>query len=272
MDEQFSVDLARRARPKLEAVVFDAGGTLVRLDFEWMSGMLAELGLAVTAEDVRRAEVQGRRRYDASAGRAPATPALGPHPPLGSVGSNRAYFAGTLEAVGCRHPLLEEALERMQETQAPPSRLWARPMEGARHALDALATLGVRACCVSNSDGRAEQHLVECGVRDGLEFVVDSQLEGVEKPDPRIFGIALARLGLPAERTVYVGDIRSVDEAGARGAGMHFVLIDPFGDYAGPGTLAVPGPAELPAWLAANFELVATRGNVSPDPALPGTA
>jgi HAD superfamily hydrolase (TIGR01509 family) len=275
MDEQFSVEMARRARPRLEAVVFDAGGTLVRLDFEWMSDMLGELGLSVTAEEIRRAEVHGRRRYDASAGRAPDTPPLGLHPPLGSIGPSRAYFAGTLEAVGCRHPLLEEALERMQEKQAPPSILWARPMEGARHALDALAALGVRACCVSNSDGRADQHLVECGVRDGLEFVVDSQVEGVEKPDPRIFAIALAKLGLPPERTVYVGDIRSVDEAGARGADMHFVLIDPFGDYAGPGTLAVPGPAELPAFLAAHFDLVATRGTTgasalrASNPALP---
>ena len=275
MDEQFSVEVARRARPRLEAVVFDAGGTLVRLDYEWMSEMLAELGLAVSAADVRRAEVHGRRRYDASAGRAPNTPALGLHPPLGSVGPSRAYFAGTLEAVGCRHPLLEEALERMQEKQNPPSILWARPMEGARHALDALAALGVRACCVSNSDGRAELHLAECGVRDGLEFVVDSQIEGVEKPDPRIFALALAKLGVPAERAVYVGDIRSVDEAGARGAGMHFVLIDPFGDYAAPGTLSVPGLAELPAYLAAHFDLVAMRGDVgasspgSSDPALP---
>jgi putative hydrolase of the HAD superfamily len=259
MDEQLWAGAARPARLPLEAVVFDAGGTLVRLDLEWMSEMLAELGVTATFEELRRGEVHGRRRYDSLAGRLPKTPALGLHPPLGSVGPSRAYFSGLLEAVGCRHPVLEEALERMQERQVPPSILWARPMEGARHALDALAALGLRACCVSNSDGRAEQHLVECGVRDGLEFVVDSQIEGVEKPDPRIFAIALGRLGLAAERTVYVGDIRSVDEAGARGAGMHFVLVDPFGDYAPAGTLAVPGLAELPAHLAAHFDLVASK-------------
>jgi HAD superfamily hydrolase (TIGR01509 family) len=269
MDEQYGMQAARGARPRLEAVMFDAGGTLVRIDFEWMSTMLAELGVSVTPEEVRRAEVHGRRRYDALAGRAPKTPA-GPHPPLGSIAPANAYFAGMLEGAGVRHPVLEEALERMHLRQQHPSLLWARPMEGARHALDALAALGVRACCVSNSDGRAEHHLVECGVRDGLEFVVDSQLEGVEKPDPRIFEIALGKLGLPPERAVYVGDIRGVDETGARAAGMHFVLIDPFGDYAGPGTLAVPGPAELPAFLAEHFDLVAARGRSTP--ALPGTA
>ena len=263
MDEQLWASAPRRARPPLEAVVFDAGGTLVRLDFEWMSGMLAELGVPASAEELRRAEVFGRKRYDSLAGRAPRTPAQGPHPPLGSVGPTKAYFHGMLEAVGCRHPVLEEALERMHQRQVPPSFLWARAMEGARHALDALGSLGVRRCCISNSDGRAEQHLVAFGMRDGLEFVVDSQVEGVEKPDPRIFEIALVRLGLPAERTVYVGDILSVDAAGARGAGMHFVLVDPFGDYAPAGTLAVPGLAELPATLAANFDLVASRGKDS---------
>ena len=242
-------------RPPLEAVVFDAGGTLVRIDFEWMCDMLGTLGLEVSFDDMRRAEVQGRRRYDSMAGTVPRTPALGLHPALGSVGPTQAYFAGMLEAVGCRHPLLEEALEQVRLRQQPPSLLWARPMEGARQALDALAALGVRTCCVSNSDGRAEHHLVTAGVREGLEFVVDSQRVGVEKPDPRIFRIALDQLGLPAERTVYVGDIRSVDMAGARGTGMHFTLIDPFGDYAG-GLPSVRRLDELPAHLEARFTLV----------------
>lgn len=260
MDEQVVRPGAPPTRPPIEAVVFDAGGTLVRIDYEWLSGMLGELGVPASAEDVRRAEVQGRRRYDALAGHAPRTPATGPHPALGSVGPTRAYFAGMLEAVGCRHPLLEEALERMHQKQTPPSFLWARPMEGARQALDALAALPLRACCVSNSDGRADLHLRAFGMRHGLEFVVDSQVEGVEKPDPKIFSIALARLGLPAERTVYVGDIRSVDEAGSRAAGMHFVLVDPFGDYAAEGTLSVRRLEDLPALLAERFTLVPVRG------------
>jgi putative hydrolase of the HAD superfamily len=251
----------RHERPAIAAVVFDAGGTLVRIDFEWISGMLSELGVPATPDDVRRAEVQGRRRYDALAGRAPRTPAVGLHPPLGSVGPTQAYFSGMLEAVGCRHPVLEEALERIRRKQTPPSFLWARPMEGARQALDALAALHVRTCCVSNSDGRAELHLETFGLRAGLEFVVDSQLVGVEKPDPGIFAIALAKLGLPPEQTVYVGDILSVDAAGARAAGMHFVLVDPLGDYAPAGTPSLRRLEDLPALLAARFTLVPVGGD-----------
>jgi FMN phosphatase YigB (HAD superfamily) len=94
--------------------------------------------------------------------------------------------------------------------------------------------------------------------------VVDSQLAGVEKPDPRIFAIAHERLGLPAHRSVYVGDIRSVDGAGAHGAGMHFVLVDPFGDYAAPDQLSVRRLDELPALLASRFTLVPVRGDRPP--------
>lgn len=247
-------------RPAIEAVLFDAGGTLVRLDFEWMSGMLAELGLEAGVEQLRHAEVKGRRMYDLAATRPRPLPPGEPHPPLGSIAPIEAYFSGLLEAVGCRHPVLEEALARFAERQKPPSLLWGRPAEGARAAIDGVYDLGLRACCVSNSDGRAEHHLVVCGVRAGLEFVVDSQIEGVEKPDPRLFGIALERLRVPPDRAVYVGDIRSVDEAGARAAGMHFVLIDPFGDYAGAGTHAVRRIDELPHHLAEHFTVHAAPG------------
>ncbi len=237
-------------RPLLEAVVFDAGGTLVRLDFEWMAATLSRLGHPLDAAALRRAEVAGRRRYDRSRGHQLAPGEL--HSPLGSAGDTHCFFTGMLEAAGVRHGLVEAAIAEFLEHHAEGG-LWGKPMEGAREAVAAVLALGLRCAVVSNSDGRAERHLAECGVRDGLEFVVDSQVEGVEKPDPEIFRIALRRLGLPAERALYVGDIRSVDEAGARAAGMHFVLIDPYGDYGAPEGPRIASIARLPEWVAAHF-------------------
>lgn len=109
----------------------------------------------------------------------------------------------------------------------------------------------------------AEEHLVRTGTREGLEFVVDSHLEGVEKPDPAIFRIALERMGVAPGRAVYVGDLRSVDEAGARAAGMHFVLLDPFGDYAGEHTPSIPSIDRLPAHLASRFAVPASGNGTS---------
>lgn len=252
-----------RERWPLEAVVFDAGGTLVRLDFEWMSELLETLGMRVTATALRRAEVAGRRRYDGSS----ASPAVeGESPPLGSVGDTRAYFGGMLEAAGVPAAATPPILDRFAERHADCG-LWTRPVEGARTMLDRIASLGVRRAVVSNSDGRAEQHLIDCGVRAGLEFVIDSHLVGVEKPAARIFEIALERLEVPKERALYVGDIVAVDVRGARAAGMHVVLIDPYRNYAPPGVMQIPHIGALPAWITDHC--VAQRANrfaQEPDP------
>jgi HAD superfamily hydrolase (TIGR01549 family) len=252
-----------RDRPVLDAVLFDAGGTLVRLDFEWMSEWLATQGLAISAATLRRGEVEGRRRYDASF--APADDDDSPQP-LGRSRDARSYIAGTLEAAGVRGGICARALEAFTERQRGPG-LWTRPMEGAREALDAVIALGLRRAVVSNSDGRAEQHLLDCGVRDGLEFVIDSQFEGIEKPDPRILRIALDRLGIAAARAIYVGDIRSVDEAVARAAGTHFVLIDPWLDY-GEGPNRIASIRDLAGYLQTNFTLIqaSTHPSVHPVP------
>ena len=138
--------------------------------------------------------------------------------------------------------------------------LWVRPMEGARAAVDAVRAMGLRTAVVSNSDGRAESHLRNTDMLRGIEFVVDSHIVGVEKPDPGIFGFALTRLGIAPERSLYVGDIRSVDEAGSRAAGMRFVLIDPLGDYAAPGAPRIAGMHELAAWVADTFGVVPAAG------------
>lgn len=248
----------RAPRAPLDAVLLDAGGTLIRLDFEWMAETVSALGAPVSAAALRRGEVEGRRRYDLSRGHAPAPGE--PTSSLGTTGEIREYFSGTLEAGGVPVPFIAPALERFKRRNQE-SGLWSRPMEGARAALDGLAALGVRRAVVSNSDGRAEKHLGDCDMLRGLEFVVDSQVAGIEKPDPGIFRIALERLGVEAGRALYVGDIRSVDEAGARAAGLHFVLIDPLGDYAGKDTAAIPGMERLAGWVSERFEV-----------ALPGSA
>lgn len=239
-------------RPMLEAVLFDAGGTLVRLDFEWMAECIGALGVQVPVERLRRGEIEGRRRYDASR-RAPRAPDWTP-PQLGITGDTVAYFGGMLEAAGVPADRVPEVLDRFEAQHRVDVGLWCRPMEGARDVLDRLGATDLRLAVVSNSDGRAEQHLVKAGLVDGVEFVVDSHLVGVEKPDPAIFAIALDRLGVRADRALYVGDIRCVDEAGARAAGLHFVLIDPYGDY-GDGAPSVAGIAELPDWMSGRFVL-----------------
>lgn len=237
------------SRPGLDAVVFDAGGTLIRLDFEWMADDLAAHGWTGGADRLRKAEPQGRRAYDASTRATDAG--------ASRRGDVRAYFGGMLMGAAFPDSGANAAIERFLERERTRG-LWCRPMEGARAAIDALRGAGLRAAVVSNSDGRAEHHLANADMMRGIEFVVDSHLVGIEKPDPAIFAVALARLGTAPDRTLFVGDIRSVDEVGARAAGMRFVLLDPAGDYAERGSPAIPGMDALAGWVSTTFELPAT--------------
>jgi putative hydrolase of the HAD superfamily len=53
----------------------------------------------------------------------------------------------------------------------------------------------------------------------------------VEKPDPRLFRLALQRAGAAPEEAVHVGDLYEVDVVGARAAGIRAILLDPAGLY-----------------------------------------
>jgi HAD superfamily hydrolase (TIGR01509 family) len=68
--------------------------------------------------------------------------------------------------------------------------------------------------------------LERLGLARFFDVVLDSHLEGVEKPDPRLFALALERSGGRAETTLHVGDFYWIDVRGARNASVHAVLLD----------------------------------------------
>ncbi|MCY3832413.1 MAG: HAD family hydrolase [Chloroflexi bacterium] len=55
-----------------------------------------------------------------------------------------------------------------------------------------------------------------------LEVVLISEEVGVAKPDPRVFEMALSKLGLPADALLYVGDSIAYDYQGCHAAGIDF--------------------------------------------------
>jgi putative hydrolase of the HAD superfamily len=100
--------------------------------------------------------------------------------------------------------------------------------------------MGLRLAVVSNADGSVERGLTTQGLRSHLELVVDSAVVGVEKPDPRIFAHAIATLGCAPDRALHVGDMYFADVAGARSAGIHAILLDPFDDWPAADCLRLP--------------------------------
>jgi putative hydrolase of the HAD superfamily len=124
--------------------------------------------------------------------------------------------------------------------------LWTEVVEGSRAGLRELVASGVEVGVVSNADGSVaerlrSQEVLQVGTGPGVEVrcVVDSGQVGVEKPDPRIFEIALGILDVAPEQTWYVGDTPGIDVVGARRAGIHPVLMDPFSLYRDLGVDAV---------------------------------
>lgn len=118
-------------------------------------------------------------------------------------------------------------------------------------ALEVLAANGIRCAVVSNWDSRLGQLLDRLDLGGWFEFVFTSAAVGYRKPDPRIFGHALAQLGVSAGRAVHVGDSYEDDVLGAQRAGVTPVLIARDGPPpAGVATLqALTG---LPEWLDEN--------------------
>ena len=208
----------------LDAVLFDAGGTLLNIDFAWISRILRGRGVDLDASALRLAEAASRRAIDAHA-RATGSVA-------GTDATRReGYFGNLLREAGIASDALLKTLIGDMDQANRAANLWRVPLDQALETLAGLRARGVRTAVISNADGRVDELLRETGLRPHLELVLDSHLEGVEKPDPAIFQRALDRMGLRAERAVYVGDIYSIDVVGARAAGLSPILIDSAGAY-----------------------------------------
>lgn len=204
----------------LRAVIFDAGNTLLFLDFDRLA---REVGTAIgvaldgpriaaTAPDAARALERKERLTD----RERATRYL-----------ELLFLHAGVDPL--QLPAVREALLQMHATR----HLWSGVHPGTPKALARLRELGIPLAVVSNSDGRVEEALRVAGIRDAFDVVIDSAVVGVEKPAPAIFGHALAALGVAAHEAIYVGDIYEIDVVGARAAGLDVVLVDPDGRNAG---------------------------------------
>lgn len=206
------------------AVFFDAGNTLVRMNYAVIAAELAAHGIRVTADAVQRAEWQARVRLD--------TEVFAPRAAGASTESHATggqYLRFLLEALDVRDAATVEALGAWRRAYNPPVGLWNTADPDAGAALALLGTAGARAAVISNSNGSVRAILDTLGLAGSLEFVIDSSEVGLEKPDPRIFRLALDRAEIRPEEAVYIGDLYSVDVVGARAAGMDAVLLDPGG-------------------------------------------
>ena len=195
----------------LKAVLFDAGNTLVFLDYARLAeGVGKALGLPLTAEGLGAQVAAASDAMEKAAG------------------SDQERAAAYLEALFRMAGIPAERMGEVRDCVARMHRerhLWCSVPAGIRESLGRLRDAGLRLGVVSNSDGRVEQALAEAGLREYFDVVIDSSVAGIEKPDPAIFLAALDALGVEAEQALYVGDLYEVDVVGARAAGIDAVLL-----------------------------------------------
>jgi putative hydrolase of the HAD superfamily len=214
---------------QIETLFLDAGNTLISMDFDWIAAEIQTRGISCDPCMVRRAEAAAR-------------------PTVSHIFTGKGYNEGLdrfriylskvlsrLEPVARKGP---QAVESLADELVPvlwkpgeANRLWRWILPGVPDALDAFRSMGLQLVVVSNSDGTAERSLIDLGLRRYLTAVVDSDVVGFAKPDPRIFQYALAACGTHPERVLHVGDMLHADIEGARRAGLHALLLDPFDDW-----------------------------------------
>ena len=75
------------------------------------------------------------------------------------------------------------------------------------------------------------EEMARHGLTAAVDAVATCREAGYRKPDRRAFELALSRLGVSAERCLFVGDDPRWDVAGGRDAGMDVALIDRHGEW-----------------------------------------
>jgi putative hydrolase of the HAD superfamily len=227
----------------VRAVCLDAGNVLTCVHFGRMQRFLADRGVELTREHWDAAELAGRDAIN-------AVLSASDDSPVRDRDHANAYWGTIFEHLGVSPddvPAVRSALYAYSASE----NIWNCSTEGGAAALRELRGRGYPIGVVSNADGRCREGLELLDLAGYMDFIIDSRLVGVEKPDPAIFALALEQFALPPGEVCFVGDIYHVDVVGARAVGMVPILIDPRGRSPWGDVVTIRCIGELPRVLPA---------------------
>jgi HAD superfamily hydrolase (TIGR01509 family) len=214
---------------RIETLFLDVGNTLVSIDFAWVQAELEVLGESVDPARLERAEAAARPLISRRLLR--ETEDDGQQLFTAYIEEVLGQLLVSGEVLSTRPEVLAAQLVPILRAPGQTQRLWSRVLPGIPEALSRLVEAGFQLVAVSNSDGTVESGLRDQDLRRFFGPVVDSALVGYEKPDRRIFEHALRVSGAEPETTLHVGDLYDADVRGARAAGIHSALLDPYDDW-----------------------------------------
>lgn len=203
-------------------VLFDFGGTLAysrRDPFDdWLTFAERE-GVSVDRAALERAHAEATEKF---------TPLMYDH-----LGRMRdfwiAFDADVLERLGAPDPQgrIATAIHRGFRDETG-----YEVYTETRDVLAALRKRGLALGVVSNATEELVDHIQAIGLAQYFDAITFSQEARAEKPEPRIFQLALRRARCRPEDAVHVGDRYEKDVVGARGVGIAPVLVDRDGRHA----------------------------------------
>lgn len=200
----------------IQTLLLDAGGVLVNPNWSRISEVLARHGVDVPAAALAAAEPHAKKRLDTG-----DTIQVTSDQQRGWTFFNLVLTAAGVALGDATAAALAE-LHIYHQTH----NLWETVPDEVVPALAALRRRGFRLVVLSNANGTLHRAFDRLGLTSAFDVIFDSFEEGVEKPDPRFFHIALERSGAAAATTMHVGDLYHVDVAGARAAGLTPALLD----------------------------------------------
>jgi putative hydrolase of the HAD superfamily len=238
------VEAVADAIVRFHAVFFDVGETLVHPvpSFPELFGVvLAERGYEANRDDVLAASAVVRRRFS-DAARIDDRWTL-------SLERSKGFWIGVYQEMldslelPSRNGLCAALYERF--TDLTSYALFDDVVATLDRLSGTVPTLGV----VSNFEAWLEELLTSLGVRERFAVRVISGLEGVEKPDPMIYRLALQRASVNAGDVAFVGDNPEFDVDPAAALGMTPVLIDRRDRYPDHAGHRIEDLRDLPALL-----------------------
>ena len=169
----------------VETLFLDAGGVLVFPNWTRVSDALARHGVQVDAARLAAADPRAKQRLD-----------------LGDTiqatnDSERGWLYFNLVLTEAGVPLsdrTEAALAELREYHMA-SNVWETVPHDVPPTLERFRASGLRLVVVSNANGTLHTMFGRLGLARRVDVMLDSYNEGVEKPDPRLFDLALARAG-----------------------------------------------------------------------------